>query len=104
MAIDGPRRRAYEPTQRFFDHTLAIAQLIVDLAVAERQGLLDVLDCLLMPRAWVKQDWCQGIQQTRELARRYYVSHEAMSTRLSELGLTRTTFAPQGRHRGEGRA
>jgi len=47
--------------------------------------------CLLMPRAWVKRDWCAGVQKTRELAKRYYVSQEAMSTRLSELGLTLIT-------------
>ena len=44
--------------------------------------------CLLMPRAWVKRDWCEGRQSTHDLARRYYVSYEAMTTRLSELGLT----------------
>lgn len=48
----GPRRRFYEPTLRFFDHTLAIAQLVVDLAVAERHGLLDVLVCQAEPDCW----------------------------------------------------
>jgi hypothetical protein len=61
--------------------------------------------CLLMPRPWVKHDWCGGIQATRSLARRYYVSEEAMTTRLAELGLTAygvaTTPAPHlGRHIG----
>jgi IrrE N-terminal-like domain len=52
--------------------------------------------CLLMPRAWVKRDWGEGLRQPHELARRYYVSVEAMSTRLSELGLapTRLAFEP----------
>jgi hypothetical protein len=58
--------------------------------------------CLLMPRAWVKRDWCEGVQRTRELAWRYYVSHEAMNTRLSELGLTVGVDKrlPAGRHQG----
>ena len=49
--------------------------------------------CLLMPRPWVKHDWYGGMQNVRKLARRYYVSVEAMSTRLSELGLTHVTLA-----------
>lgn len=56
--------------------------------------------CLLMPRAWVKRDWCEGLQRTRELAWRYYVSHEAMNTRLCELGLTIDMGKlPASRHR-----
>ena len=57
--------------------------------------------CLLMPRPWVKHDWYGGMQNVRELARRYYVSTEAMTTRLSELGLTPMTLAIElgaGRH------
>jgi hypothetical protein len=38
------RRRAYEPTERFVDHTLAVAQLMVDVIVASRTGQLDLLD------------------------------------------------------------
>jgi hypothetical protein len=59
--------------------------------------------CLLMPRPWVKHDWCGGTQSVSTLARRYYVSEEAMATRLSELGLTPMTLAGEpraGRHRG----
>jgi hypothetical protein len=48
----GPRRRFYEPTLRFFDHTLAIAQLVVDLSVAGRGDLLDLLDCQAEPQCW----------------------------------------------------
>ena len=43
--------------------------------------------CLLMPRPWVKHDYYGGVQNIRALARRYYVSQDAMATRLSELGL-----------------
>ncbi|HEY4810761.1 MAG TPA: replication-relaxation family protein [Solirubrobacteraceae bacterium] len=52
LAVDGPRRRAYEPTLRFVDHTLAIAQLVVDLTVAARRGVVDVLACEAEPRSW----------------------------------------------------
>jgi Replication-relaxation len=52
LAIDGPRRRSYEPTLRFVDHTLAIAQLIVDMRVASRRSLLDLLDSQTEPRCW----------------------------------------------------
>jgi len=52
LATSGPRRRSYEPTLRFVDHTLAIAQLVVDLTVASRRGLLDVLDVQAEPRCW----------------------------------------------------
>ena len=48
----GGRRRAFEPTLRFFDHTLAIAQLVVDVSVASRRGQLDLLDCQAEPRCW----------------------------------------------------
>jgi hypothetical protein len=52
LASDGPRRRSYEPTLRFVDHTLAVAQLIVDVTVASRRGLLDLLDVQAEPRCW----------------------------------------------------
>jgi Replication-relaxation len=52
LAIDGPRRRSYEPTLRFVDHTLAVAQLIVDVTVASRRGLLDLVDVQPEPRCW----------------------------------------------------
>jgi hypothetical protein len=52
LAMDGPRRRSHEPTLRFVDHTLAISQLVVDVAVACRRGLLDVLDVQAEPTSW----------------------------------------------------
>lgn len=58
---------------------------------------------LLMPRAWVKRDWFAGLQRPDQLARRYYVSTEAMTTRLSDLGLTPMTLSLEpgrGRHEG----
>jgi hypothetical protein len=52
LAINGPRRRSYEPTLRFVDHTLAIAQLVVDVTAAARRGRLDVLDVQAEPHCW----------------------------------------------------
>jgi hypothetical protein len=52
LAINGPRRRSYEPGLRFVDHTLAIAQLVVDVSGAARRGRLDLLDCQAEPTCW----------------------------------------------------
>jgi hypothetical protein len=52
LAQAGTRRRAYEPSWRFVDHTLAIAQLIVDVRLAARAGSLDVLACQAEPTCW----------------------------------------------------
>lgn len=43
---------------------------------------------VLMPRAWIKRAWGQGIQGEAELARLFDVSREAMRYRLRALGLT----------------
>ena len=52
LALDGRRRRSYEPTLRFFDHTLAISQLVVDVTIAARRGLVEVLEFQAEPRSW----------------------------------------------------
>lgn len=52
LCLDGPRRRAHEPGLRFVDHTLAIAQLVVDVQVAARYGRLDLLACQAEPSCW----------------------------------------------------
>ncbi len=45
--------------------------------------------CVLMPKAWVKDAFCnQGIQSVEALAELFQVSSKAMSFRLSQLGLT----------------
>ncbi len=43
--------------------------------------------CLLMPKAWVKKLWYQGIQDLGGLAWRFEVSQQAMLIRLQNLGL-----------------
>lgn len=52
LAMDGPRRRYHEPTSRFLDHTLSIAQLVVDVTAASRNGTLDVIALQAEPRCY----------------------------------------------------
>jgi hypothetical protein len=65
LTVDGPRRRSYEPTWRFVDHTLAIAQLVVDLNVAARQGRLDLLASQAEPQCWREVTGLGGRQWLR---------------------------------------
>jgi hypothetical protein len=65
LRVDGPRRRSHEPTWRFVDHTLAIAQLVVDLSVAARQGRLDVLEVQAEPSSWRQFSGLGGRQWLR---------------------------------------
>lgn len=46
---------------------------------------------LLMPKALLRADWTDGLQDIARLARRYDVSRAAMRVRLSQLGLTEPT-------------
>ncbi len=43
LGLDGPRRRLYEPTGRFVDHTLAITELVVGVTLGARSGTMEVL-------------------------------------------------------------
>jgi Replication-relaxation len=52
LAAGRAGRRFQEPTSRFLDHTLAAAQLVVDVTVASRRGRLDILTCQAEPRCW----------------------------------------------------
>jgi Zn-dependent peptidase ImmA (M78 family) len=47
--------------------------------------------CLLMPRPWVKDAWASGIQQIESLAELFGVSTQAMTHRLTDLGLLPST-------------
>lgn len=69
--IDGQFRRVSEKTRK------ARAERLCNVFAA----------CLLMPRGWIKRDWCAGQQDLGPLSRRYCVSEEALSVRLAELGL-----------------
>jgi hypothetical protein len=52
VAAGGARQRLYEPSARFFDHTLAASQLVVDVGVAGQHGLLDLLEVQAEPACW----------------------------------------------------
>lgn len=113
MAIHGGGRHwrivinADEPPQRQrfslaheFKHVLddpMIDRLHAHLPESERNGRAERLcdyfaACLLMPRVWVKRDWCAGMQRIDDLAHRYYVSPAAMTNRLSDLGIAPPSF------------
>jgi hypothetical protein len=46
------RRRAREPSRTFLDHTLAVAQVVVDLTAAARRGEIEVLRIETEPACW----------------------------------------------------
>lgn len=104
---DEPRQRQRFSLAHEFKHVLddpVIERLHAHLAPEDRQRRAERLcdyfaACLLMPRAWIKRDWCGGLQRTERLARRYYVSLPAMTTRLSDLGLGPLGFATEMNHR-----
>lgn len=110
IRADEPRWRQRFSLAHEFKHILddpICERMSMHLPKEQRQERAEALcnffaACLLMPRPWVKHDWCGGIQNVRELARRYYVSEEAMTTRLSELGLTHMTLALEKRVRHSG--
>ena len=52
LSLEGPRRRGHEPGLRFVDHTLAVAQLVVDVRLAARRGTLELLACQAEPACW----------------------------------------------------
>jgi Zn-dependent peptidase ImmA (M78 family) len=55
--------------------------------------------CLLMPKAWVKRSWGDGLQDLAGLAWRFEVSQQAMLIRLQYLGLVDPLPRCVGRHR-----
>ncbi|HTW43115.1 MAG TPA: replication-relaxation family protein [Solirubrobacteraceae bacterium] len=48
----GRRRPLYEPTSRFFDHTLAISQVVVDVSLAVRDGAIESVEYESEPKCW----------------------------------------------------
>jgi hypothetical protein len=55
-----PRHRAYEPTARFFDHTLAISQVVVELTVAARVGRIESVEYESEPKCWREFSTIEG--------------------------------------------
>ncbi|WP_457028732.1 ImmA/IrrE family metallo-endopeptidase [Kitasatospora sp. P5_F3] len=54
--------------------------------------------CLLMPAAWVRRYWQQGLREVEVLARLFKVSPAAMTIRLGVLGLFARTNRPVKTH------
>jgi hypothetical protein len=122
MSVEGPHHwrivlQAREPRvrQRFtlaheFKHVLDDVMIDVmnqHLPPARRPRRAEQLcdyfaACLLMPRPWVKHDYYGGLQRPGALARRYYVSRGAMTTRMRQLGLLPAVWvtAPPKPHDG----
>jgi hypothetical protein len=65
IEVDGPRRRFREPTLAFVQHTLAVAQVVVDLHQAERRGELEVLTLEAEPTCWRRYGSLGGVQIVR---------------------------------------
>lgn len=80
LFADGRRQRGYEPGLRFLDHALAISQLVVDLQLLARAGILDLLDLQAEPRAW--RDFGSGLSGGRLVRPDLYV---ALGSRQYEL-------------------
>lgn len=60
-----PRPRYREPTALFVDHTLAVAQLVVDVTVAARAGSVELLGCQAEPRCWRQFTSTSGLTTLR---------------------------------------
>lgn len=77
-----------------FKHVLdhPFRHLMQNTAPAPEEGLERIADyfaaCVLMPKRWVKAAFYSGAQSTEALADKFQVSRQAMSYRLSELGIT----------------
>ena len=111
LKSDEPRWRQRFSLAHEFKHVLddpVVDHLFMHLEPSQRRERAERLcnyfaACFLMPRPWIKGDWYSGLQRIRQLARRYYVSEEAVRIRLSELGLTPMTLGLErklGRHIG----
>lgn len=65
LELHGPRRRFREPTSAFVAHTLAVAQLVVDLHQAHRAGRLEILALQAEPACWRHYGSLAGTQHVR---------------------------------------
>jgi hypothetical protein len=65
LEADGPRRRFREPSATFLHHTLALAQLVVDLVERQRAKNIDILRLEAEPRCWRSFSSTAGRQTVR---------------------------------------
>lgn len=95
LSADESRRRQRFSLSHEFKHVLddpLVDKLYRHLPKVVRHEQAEAISntfaaCLLMPRPWIKRDWCRGLQTLDALTSRYYVSGAAMAIRLAELGL-----------------
>lgn len=52
LELPGARRRAYEPSVAFLDHTLAVAEIVVGLVEADRDKRIELLEVETEPHCW----------------------------------------------------
>lgn len=103
IKAEEPHKRQRFSLAHEFKHILddpIIDHVYADLPLDERSAHAErfcdyFAACLLMPRPWIENDWSRGMDHVEDLARRYHVSQEAMTTRLSELGLIPMSAALQ---------
>lgn len=62
---DQPRPRFREPSTTFTDHTLAVAQLVIDVSIAARTSGIDLLGCQPEPRCWRQFSSTSGLTVLR---------------------------------------
>jgi Zn-dependent peptidase ImmA (M78 family) len=108
LCADEPRQRQRYSLAHELKHVLDAPfddQLYGHLSPTKRKQRAEMLcnhfaACLMMPRAWFKRDFCHGYQTPTKLARRYYMSQEAATRRLAELGLApvRDHLLPEAVH------
>ncbi len=77
--LDHPTRHLIQGDRRLTMSAEQMAEKVADYFAA----------CVLMPRVWVKDAFCnRSVQNTTNLARLFRVSPSAMNFRLAQLGLT----------------
>lgn len=52
LELPGARRRTFEPSLAFLDHTLAVAEIVVALIEADRSRQIELLDVQTEPHCW----------------------------------------------------
>jgi len=65
LGDDNARRHYREPSEAFLEHTLAIADVVVDLLVGRRSGGFEVLELEAEPRCWRSHNGLGGRQLLR---------------------------------------
>jgi hypothetical protein len=62
MDDGGPRQRTREPSPQFVDHTLAVAEVVVSLAEADRAAAMELLEWQPEPQCWRRFQTTAGVE------------------------------------------